>query len=333
MSAPDLEAPEIEVLLRPEDLRASLETEVRSGLTAVPKRLPPKFFYDDRGSELFEEITRLDEYYPTRRERDLLRRHADAVADAAAADVLLELGSGSSEKTALLLDAMERSGDLTSYVPVDVSTGALKGALAQLRQSRPELVVRAVVADFEHHIESLPRQGRRLVAFLGSTIGNFEPAERSRFLTSLAEVLGPEESLLLGLDLVKDPGRLVAAYDDSAGVTAAFNRNVLAVLNRELDADFDPDAFAHVAVWDAQNEWIEMRLRARRAMSARVGTLGLDVALAEGEEIRTEVSAKFRRTGVSDELARAGLHLRGWWTDPDGDYALALASPGEPRTD
>lgn len=329
MTAAETSAPGIEVLLRPSDLRSALERDVRSGLTRLPKQLPPKFFYDDRGSELFEEITRLEEYYPTRRERDLLRRCSDDIAAAADAEVLLELGSGSSEKTGLLLDAMERTGRLTAYVPVDVSPGALRGALPQLTESRPGLVVRPVVADFEHHLEDLPTQGPRLVAFLGGTIGNFEPDERASFLASLAGTLGAGESLLLGLDLVKDPRRLVAAYDDAAGVTAAFNRNVLHVLNRELDADFDPDAFEHVAVWDEQHEWIEMRLRARRALAVRVDALGLDVHLEEGEEIRTEVSAKFRRDAVAAELERAGLSLRGWWTDHDADYALALAAPRE----
>ncbi|MFP5253789.1 MAG: L-histidine N(alpha)-methyltransferase [Actinomycetes bacterium] len=322
-----MSAADLDVLLEPADLTANLAKEVRSGLTVAPKQLPPKFFYDDRGSALFDEITRLEEYYPTRTERQLLTARADDIARAADAEVLLELGSGSSEKTALLLDAMGRTGRLAAYVPVDVSAGALRGALAQLAVDRPSLPVHAVVADFEHHLEELPRPGRRLVAFLGGTIGNFQPAERLAFLMSLAGALAPGESLLLGLDLVKEPSRLVAAYDDAAGVTAAFNRNVLHVLNRELGADFDPDAFAHVAVWDDANEWIEMRLRAQRAMSVHVPSLDLDIRLEAGEEIRTEISAKFRRDGVSAELRRAGLGLREWWTDPAGDYALALASP------
>ena len=333
MTASETRTPEIEVLLRASDLRSALEQDVRSGLRGRPKQLPPKFFYDDRGSELFEEITRLEEYYPTRRERDLLRRHSDDIAAAAGAEVLLELGSGSSEKTGLLLDAMERTGSLTAYVPVDVSPGALRGALAQLTETRPGLVVRPVVADFEHHLEDLPTRGARLVAFLGGTIGNFEPRQRAGFLASLARTLGAGESLLLGLDLVKEPHRLVAAYDDAAGVTAAFNRNVLHVLNRELNADFDPDAFEHVALWDEQHEWIEMRLRATRAMGVRVDALDLDVHLEEGEEIRTEVSAKFRRDSVTTELEEAGLTLRGWWTDDDADYALALVVPHDTRRD
>lgn len=327
----DVQIPALDVLLEPADLTAAIEAEVRTGLTTVPKTLPPKFFYDDRGSALFDEITRLDEYYPTRAERSLLVMHADDIAAAADAEVLLELGSGSSEKTSLLLDAMMRTGRLAAYVPVDVSAGALRGALAQLAAERPDLPVQGVVADFEHHLTGLPRPGRRLVAFLGSTIGNFEPQGRVDFLAGLGRELEPGEALLLGLDLVKDPRRLVAAYDDAAGVTAAFNKNVLHVLNRELDADFDPDAFTHVARWDERNEWIEMRLRAERAMSVHVRSLGLDIALHEGEEIRTEISAKFRRERIVDELDRAGLRLSKWWTDPAGDYALALATPGPAR--
>ena len=319
---------QLTVLLAPDALRDALEADARAGLTASPKWLPPKYFYDDRGSELFEEITRLPEYYPTRTERSLLAEVADEIARVADAEVLLELGSGSSEKTGLLLDALEAAGRLAAYVPVDVSPAALKGAVAELATGRPELTVVPVVADFEHHLTELPAPGRRLVAFLGSTIGNFAPAERASFLAGLAEALSPGETVLLGLDLVKDPRRLVAAYDDSAGVTADFNRNVLRVLNRELDADFDVDAFEHVARWDAGNEWMEMRLRATRPMTAKLAGLDLSVELAEDEEIRTEISAKFRRERIAPELAAAGLDLVGWWTDPDGDYALALARVG-----
>jgi L-histidine N-alpha-methyltransferase len=314
------------ILLEPDALRDALVADARAGLTASPKWLPPKYFYDARGSELFEEITRLPEYYPTRAERALLARVAPEIAGVARAEVLLELGSGSSEKTGYLLDALAGSGRLAAYVPVDVSPAALEGAVAELAASRPGLTVVPVVADFEHHLADLPAPGRRLVAFLGSTIGNFPPAERASFLHGLAEALSPGESVLLGLDLVKEPRRLVAAYDDSAGVTADFNRNVLRVLNRELDADFDVDAFEHVARWDSVNEWMEMRLRATRPMKVRVAALDLTVDFATDEEIRTEISAKFRRERIAPELASAGLDLIGWWTDPDGDYALALAS-------
>ncbi|MFL6090312.1 MAG: L-histidine N(alpha)-methyltransferase [Aeromicrobium sp.] len=311
------------VLTAPAELTQTLIADVRNGLATAPRWLPPKYFYDDRGSALFDEITRLPEYYPTRAERALLEAHADDIAHAADARVLLELGSGSSEKTALLLDAMAEAGGLESYIPVDVSAGALRGALEALAETRPELPVHPVVADFEHRLTDLPTPGRRLVAFLGSTIGNFAPAERREFFARLGGALRPGESFLLGVDLVKDPKRLVAAYDDAAGVTAEFNRNVLRVLNRELDADFQPDAFEHVALWDAENAWMEMRLRALDAMTVNIP--GADVAfdLAAGEEIRTEISAKFRRLTVESELVAAGFRPLGWWSD--GDYALALA--------
>lgn len=315
----------IDVLLDPADLRAGLEADARAGLTATPKTLPPKYFYDETGSNLFEQITRLPEYYPTRTEHALLSRYADEVALAAGAEVLLELGSGSSEKTRMLLDAMRAAGDLGGYVPVDVSSSALHGAVAALTRDYPDLAVHAAVADYEHHLDALPAPGTRLVAFLGSTLGNFPPAARALFLADLAGGMARGESLLLGLDLVKDADRLVAAYDDAAGVTAAFNRNVLQVLNRELDANFDVHAFEHVAVWDPVHEWIEMRLRATRAMTIRLHALGLVVVFAEGEEMRTEISAKFRPAGIQRELAAAGFDLEEWWTDPAGDYALALA--------
>lgn len=315
----------VEVLLDPADLRAALEADARAGLTATPKSLPPKYFYDATGSDLFERITRLPEYYPTRTEHGLLTRYADEVTRAAGAEVLLELGSGSSEKTRMLLEAMRRTGDLAAYVPVDVSPAALNGAAAALSRDYPDLAVHAAVADYDRHLDSLPAPGARLVAFLGSTLGNFPPAARARFLADLARGMAAGETLLLGLDLVKDPERIVAAYDDATGVTAAFNRNVLHVLNRDLDADFDVPAFEHVAVWDPAHEWIEMRLRAARAMTVRLHALDLTVAFAEGEEMRTEISAKFRPGAIRGELATAGFELEEWWTDPAGDYALAMA--------
>ncbi len=314
---------QIQVLLNPADLRAHLEQDARVGLTAGHKWLPPKYFYDDIGSDLFEEITRLPEYYPTRSEREILSLHADEIAAAARADVLLELGSGSSEKTRLLLDAMQRTGRLAGYVPVDVSAGALRQAMAGLRQGYPTLQLRGAVADFDHHLDLLPAPGTRLFALLGGTIGNYPPRQRRTFLAHLAAAMRPGETFLLGIDLVKAPERLVAAYDDSAGVTAVFNRNVLRVLNTELDGDLDADAFDHVAVWDPEHEWIEMRLRARRAMSARLSAIDLDISFARGEHLRTEISAKFHREGVESELREAGLTPEGWWTD--GDFAVVLA--------
>ena len=325
MSPETTDIPPVRVLLHPADLRRDLDADARDGLTRRPKQLPPKYFYDDRGSELFDQITRLPEYYPTRAERAVLANHAEEMARLAGAEVLLELGSGSSEKTALLLDAMAASGALSAYVPVDVSLGALRGALGDLARSRPELVVHPVLADFNRHLSDLPVPGRRLVAFLGGTIGNFEPADRAQFLDRLATTLQRGECLLLGLDLVKDPGRLVAAYDDTAGITAEFNRNVLRILNRELGADFDLSAFTHVAQWNADEEWIEMRLRAQCAMKVRLAGLDLEVSFTAGEEMRTEISAKFRPDRMSTELRDAGFRVERWWTDPAADYAMVLA--------
>jgi L-histidine N-alpha-methyltransferase len=311
--------------LTPEDLAVSLREDVRRGLTATPKALPPKYFYDARGSALFEEITRLPEYYPTRAERSILAAHADDIADLTKAVTLVELGSGSSEKTHLLLGALRRVGSLETYVPVDVSDDAIERAIPGLVARYPGLRVHGVVADFERHLDALPPEGPRLVAFLGGTIGNFEPAPRAAFLAAVGRILAPGDALLLGTDLVKDPARLVRAYDDAAGVTAEFNRNVLRVINRELAATFDPDSFEHVAVWDAEREWIEMRLRARTSQRVEVAGLGLSVEFAAGEELRTEVSAKFRPDTVARELTAAGLRPSAWWTDAAGDFAVSLA--------
>ena len=300
---------------------------MRAGLTATPKVLPPKWFYDQRGSELFDEITRLDEYYPTRCEREIIERVATEVA-AFGAETLVELGSGSSEKTRRLLDAMVADGRLARYVPFDVSEEFLRSSADALAEQYPSLAVGAVVGDFERHLPALaalPGKGPRLVAFLGGTIGNLDPAQRATFFTTLAGALRPGDGLLLGTDLVKDADRLVRAYDDDAGVTAAFNKNVLAVINRHLDADFDLDRFAHVARWDAEAEWIEMRLRSLGPQQVHVSDLGLVVELGDGEEIRTEISAKFRRERVVAELGIAGLDLREWWTDAAGDFALSLS--------
>jgi len=323
----------------PADYRAaSLRADALAGLTATPKSLPPKWFYDAQGSALFEKITELPEYYPTRAERAILRAVAPEIAALTGAATLVELGSGSSEKTRLLLSALRDAGTLRGYVPVDVSESALAAAGDALSAEYPGLAVHAVVADFEKYL-GVPsdagngttagddNDGPRLVAFLGSTIGNMVPAERAVFLRRVRAQLRPGDAFLLGTDLVKDPAVLVAAYDDSAGVTAAFNKNVLAVLNAELGADFDLDAFDHVAVWDPEREWIEMRLRAASAQRVRVAGLGLTVEFAAGEEMRTEVSAKFRKDGARAELAAAGLAMRSWWTDEAGQFGLSLSVP------
>ncbi|MFF4077798.1 L-histidine N(alpha)-methyltransferase [Streptomyces sp. NPDC087218] len=302
---------------------AALRADVLHGLSRHPKTLPPKWFYDARGSELFEEITRLPEYYPTRAEREILVDRSGEIAAASGARTLIELGSGSSEKTRHLLDALP---GLHSYVPVDVSESALRGAAGALLTERPELSVHALVADFTGGLALPGTPGPRLVAFLGGTIGNLLPEERAVFLRSVRSLLSPGDALLLGTDLVKDEEVLVAAYDDAAGVTAEFNRNVLRVVNRELGADFDPAGFDHVARWDPEREWIEMRLRAREAHSVKIPELDLLVSFEAGEELRTEVSAKFRREGVRAELAAAGLRLDRWWTDAGGRFALSSST-------
>jgi L-histidine Nalpha-methyltransferase len=316
----------IDVHLTPDDMAAALRADAREGLTATPKELPPKWFYDDRGSQLFDEITRLDEYYPTRCERAILAAHASDVAARTKADTLVELGSGTSEKTRLLLDALRDAGTLRRFVPFDVSEQTLCDAAVAIEHEYPGTRVHAVVGDFERHLDQLPRDGRRIVAFLGGTIGNLVPAVRKQFLATIASGLAPGDAFLLGTDLVKPVPGLLAAYDDARGVTAEFNKNVLAVLNRELDADFDLDAFEHVVRWDADEQWIEMRLRSARAQHVRVAALDLDVDFAAGEEMRTEISAKFTRARVEAELAGAGLRLREWWTDPSGDFALSLST-------
>ena len=311
--------------LAPDAMRAALERDVRAGLSARPRTLPPKWFYDARGSVLFDEITRLPEYYPTRTERAVLERRAEEIAALTGADTLIELGSGTSEKTRLLLDALTAAGTLRRFVPFDVDESVLTMAGKQVEEQYPGIVVHAVVGDFEHHLPLLPSGGRRLVAFLGGTVGNLLPDERSRFLATLAATLAPGDALLLGTDLVKDPARLLAAYDDAQGVTAAFNKNVLQVIARELDADLDVDAFAHVAVWDAEREWVEMRLEALRPQTVSVRALDLVVELARGEQIRTEVSAKFRERRVRSELEAAGLQVQRWWTDEAGDFGVSLS--------
>lgn len=303
----------------------TLARDARTGLTASPKSLPPVWFYDERGSRLFDEITRLPEYYLTRAERAILVAHADDIAEAARADVLVELGSGTSEKTRLLLDAMARRS-LQRFVPFDVSEQTLRAAAEAITDAYG-IEVSAVVGDFHQHLDRIPRDGRRLIAFLGSTIGNLAPADRGTFLCDLRATMGPDDHLLLGTDLVKDSDRLVAAYDDPGGVTAAFNRNVLAVLNRELGADFDPDAFDHVARWDAEERWMEMRLRSRRRQTVVVGGLDLEVEFAEGEDLLTEISAKFTEDQVRDELCETGFVVDRTWTDPAGDFLLTLARP------
>jgi L-histidine N-alpha-methyltransferase len=307
-----------------------LADDVLDGLTRPFKELPPKHFYDERGCELFDRICELPEYYPTRAERAILEAEAERIVRETGAVELVELGSGSAAKTRVLLDAMAAAGRLRRYVPLDVAESVVRASAEALVGEYPGLRIHGVVGDFERHLDRVPppRAGEpRIVALLGGTIGNFPPGTRRRLLRRIAALLGPSDHLLLGTDLVKDIRVLEAAYDDAAGVTAEFNRNVLRVLNRELDADFPLDAFEHVAFFDPRNEWIEMRLRARRACSVLVGALGLPVELAEGEEIRTEISAKFTRERLAGDFAAAGLRLASWRTDAQERFALSLAAP------
>ncbi|MEN2423468.1 L-histidine N(alpha)-methyltransferase [Streptomyces rimosus] len=304
---------------------AALRADVAHGLTRTPKQLPPKWFYDARGSELFDEITTLPDYYPTRAEREILITRSAEIAAATDARTLVELGSGSSDKTRHLIAALT---DLHTYVPVDVSETALTAAGESLLTLHPSLTVHALVADFQQGFALPGTPGPRLLAFLGGTIGNLLPEERATFLRSAHDLLSPGDALLLGTDLVKDEATLVAAYDDPTGVTAEFNKNVLNVINRELEADFDPADFQHVALWNAEREWIEMRLRATKELTVKVPALDLAVPFGEGEEIRTEISAKFREEGVREELGAAGFGLSRWWTDEADRFGVSLAVRG-----
>ncbi|HEX2042505.1 MAG TPA: L-histidine N(alpha)-methyltransferase [Acidimicrobiales bacterium] len=317
--------PRFDVHLSGEDLKAALRADVSAGLAAVPKEVPPKWFYDERGSQLFEEITRLPEYYLTRAEREILDERAFYVAGFTKADTLVELGSGSSAKTRLLLDALRDVGCVRRFIPFEMSESTLRRAAADIAEEYPDVEVHAVVGDFERHLDAIPGEGTRLFAFLGGTIGNLVDDARARFLASLSANMVPGDSLLLGTDLLKSPARMVAAYDDSRGVTAEFNRNLLVVLNRELHADFEPEAFGHVARFEPEGEWIEMWLRADEAQVVVVDDLGMTVPFETAEVMRTEISAKFRRTGIEEELGNADLALGRWWTDSAGDFAVSLS--------
>jgi L-histidine N-alpha-methyltransferase len=306
-----------------------LANDVLDGLTRPFKELPPKHFYDARGSELFERICELPEYYPTRTEKAILAARADEIAQHTGAGELVELGSGSAEKARVLLDAMAAAGNLRRYVPLDVSETVVREAAEQLVDEYDDLRVHGVIGDFQRHLERVPESDGvpRIVALLGGTIGNFPPGTRRALLRDIARVLGPDDRLLLGTDLVKDPSVIEAAYDDAAGITAEFNRNVLHVINRELGANFTPEAFDHVAFFDRRHEWIEMRLRARRPCSVFIAELGLRVEFAAGEELRTEISAKFTRGRLEADYRAAGLKLERWFTDADEMFALSLARP------
>ncbi len=307
--------------------RDALIQDVRVGLGKAPKELPPRWFYDDRGSELFEEITRLPEYYQTRTEAEILTRHADAILGEASPQTIVELGAGASTKTRILIAAGRRVGGLKRFVPFDVSEAIVQRAAHELIQEFPGLTVHAVIGDFSDHLKHVPRFGAQLIIFLGSTIGNFEDQERLTFLRMVRGLLASDDCFLVGVDLVKDPGELIAAYDDDQGVTAAFNRNILAVLNRELEADFDLHAFDHVALWDARHHRIEMHLRSRQDQLVRIPGAGMEVLFKCGEMMRTEISVKFTREGVEACLSKAGMSMRAWHTDSRERFAVALAGP------
>ena len=303
------------------EVGGDLAAEVRDGLTRPLRELPPKLFYDAVGSELFDRITELPEYYPTRCEREILEHRALSIVRDV--DELVELGSGSATKTRVLL----ATGAIRRYVPVDVSPTVVERCAEELCEIHATLEVRGLIGDFHRDLVHLPAGERRLFAFLGGTVGNLHPEERADFLAMLRELMGPGDRLLLGTDLVKDVAVLEAAYDDRQGVTAEFNRNALRVLNRELDADFDPEAFEHVAFFDPLESRIEMRLRSLVDQSVRIEAADLDIELAAGEDIRTEISTKFTPEGVERELADAGFALDELWTDTAARFALSLSSP------
>jgi L-histidine Nalpha-methyltransferase len=304
---------------------SGIATDARMGLSAPFKELPPKYFYDERGSQLFERITELPEYYPTRAERAILDARAAEIVGVAGTSTLIELGSGSASKTRCLFDAMSSADSLDAYVPVDISEEITRDTAERLVGEYDGLRVHGVVCDYETHLERIPREPGGLIAFLGGTIGNFDPNTRRSFLARIASLMYPEDRFLLGTDLVKDRRRLEAAYNDSEGVTAEFNKNVLHVLNRELDADFDPAAFAHLAFWDEINSWIDIRLRSLADQTVTVSALDMRVDFAEGEEMRTEISSKFTRHQLEAIYAEVGLELVEWWTDPEGLFALSMA--------
>jgi L-histidine Nalpha-methyltransferase len=316
---------EIEVDLPAGGTLAGLAEDVREGLSCPFKELPPKYFYDARGSKLFEQITDLPEYYPTRAERSILESGAADIVAAAGPTTLIELGSGAAAKTRYLLDAMRDAGSLETYVPVDISEEITRRVAEELVSEYDGLRVHGVVCDYETHLERVPREEGGLIAFLGGTIGNFRPGPRRSFLARIATLMYPGDRFLLGTDLVKDPGVLEAAYNDSQGITAEFNKNVLRVLNRELSAGFEPEAFEHVAFWDADNEWIDIRLRSLVEQFIDIRDLDMQVHFARNEEMRTEISTKFTRERLEASYADAGLELVEWWTDPEGLFALSLA--------
>ncbi len=311
-----------------QDDERCLANDVLDGLTRPFKELPPKHFYDARGSELFEQICELPEYYPTRTEMQILAARADEIVAATGAGELVELGSGTADKARILLDAMARAGTLRRYVPLDVTERVVADSARQLVEDYDGLEVHGVIGDFERHLDHLPESdgAPRIVALLGGTIGNFPPGTRRTLLRKMSSLLGPDDHVLLGTDLVKDPGVIEAAYDDPEGVTAEFNRNVLHVINRELGANFVAEQFEHVAFFDQKHQWVEMRLRALEACSVEIDELGMSVEFQAGEELRTEISAKFTPERLEADYRAAGLAMEHWYSDDDQLFALSLAA-------
>ncbi len=317
--------PIIENYLDPAWIQRALRADVAKGLTLSPKELPPKWFYDDRGSDLFDQITRLPDYYPTRREREILIREMDVIAECSGADTVVELGSGTSEKTRIVLDALAAVDRLARYVPFDNSEAPLLQAANTLAQHYEGLEVHGVVGDFEHHLEHIPAGGCRMFVMLGGTIGNFLPTARQKFLAAVSDTMQTGDALLMGFDLIKDHDRLLAAYNDPSGVTADFNRNMLSVINQRLDADFVLEQFEHEAVFNDDEECIEMWLRAAKAQQVTIKELNMQVDFAVGESMRTEVSVKFRPENIGTQLGEVGLSVEKLWTDTQGDFALSLS--------
>src|ERR1019366_341255 len=317
----------IDVHISPGEIRRRMRADAIAGLQADTKSIPPVWFYDERGSQLFEEITRLPEYYPTRSERRLLEAFAPKIAQLSKADTLVELGAGSCEKTRVLLSALQQLGTLSTYVPFDISDEFLRDAASTLTEEYDPLAVHLVIGDFSEHLAEIPTDGRRMVAFLGGTIGNLDPARRARFLFDLNCTMSSDDSFLLGADLVKERQRLVAAYDDAAGVTAQFNKNVLHVLNEQLGGNFDPDLFAHVALWNDKEQWIEMLLRAVEPSEVTLRDAGIAVRFARGDDILTEISAKFTPETIEKELGAAGFVIDDMWGADEGEFLLTLAHP------
>ncbi len=308
------------------ELRDELVRDVQAGLGAEPKSLPPRWFYDERGSALFEAITRLPEYYQTRTETAILTEATADVIACVRPESMVELGAGSAAKTRLLIEAGVRD-HLSCFVPFDISEAFLQQTARSLAADFPGLAVYAVVGDFSEHVDRVPRHGRQLVVFLGSTIGNFDDEQRHLFLGRVRQLLEPGDAFLLGVDMVKDEAELVAAYADAAGVTAQFNLNVLRVLNRELRADFDVGAFEHVVAWNRERTRIEMYLRARARQRVTIPLAGMVVDFAPGETVLTEISVKFTPESIRRELVAGGLELAGWYTDSRERFALCLCRP------